>query len=42
MNSLRQFFRDKMSCFWWLRANMKGLNALLYFSVLGCNPFVLS
>src|SRR5436190_9633341 len=42
VSSLRQFFRDEMGCFWWLSANMEGLNALLYFPVLGCDPFVLS
>ena len=31
-----------MSYLWWLSTDMKGLNALLYFLVLGCGPFVLS
>ena len=42
VSSLRQFLRDQMCCFWWLIANVKGLNALLYLPVLGCDPFVLS
>jgi len=40
--SLRQFFGDQMSYPGWLRAEMKGLSALLYFAILGGHSFVLA
>jgi thiol-disulfide isomerase/thioredoxin len=40
--SFRQFFRDEMSCVWRVSANMKRLNTLLHFPVLGGDSFVLS